>query len=177
MSFRTLSVIAVLAFPLVASATEYRILERPRQECWNEQVPVQNAGQGYGGVVLGGLAGGILGNQVGGGNGRAVATAVGAVTGALVGDQIANSGGPGFRSVQRCRTVVDQVRVPVAQEPAAVYVQPAPVYVRPAPVYAQPPMVVQQPGYYVAPAQPDYYGYGDRWDRRWHKHHHHDDDD
>ncbi|MBK4735916.1 glycine zipper 2TM domain-containing protein [Noviherbaspirillum pedocola] len=176
MMIRALSLIAVLTFPVVASATEYRIVERPRQECWNEQVPVQRVGNDYGGVVLGGLAGGILGNQVGGGNGRAVATAIGAVTGALVGDQVANNSGPGYRSVQRCRTVMDQVREPVYQAPAPVYTAPAPVYVRPAPVYVQaPPAIIEQPGYYVAPAQPVYYG--DRWDHRWHHRHHRDDDD
>src|SRR5438445_13624735 len=98
---RILSTIAVLALPLAAYATEYRTAEHPRQECWNEQVPLQSAGSGYGGAILGGIAGGILGNQVGGGNGKTVATAVGAVTGAVVGDRM-SSGSPGYRMVQRC---------------------------------------------------------------------------
>lgn len=143
----------VLTLPLAASATEYRTVDRPRQECWNEQVPVQTAGQDYGGAILGGLAGGILGNQVGRGNGRTVATAVGAMTGAVVGDRMANTG-PGYRTVQRCRTVVDRVQVPV-------YVQPAPV--------------IEEPGYYVVPAEPVYYR--ERWRYHEHEHHRHDDDD
>ena len=133
----------MLLLPLVASATEYRIVEKPRQQCWNEQVPV--AAPNYGGAVLGGIAGGILGNQVGGGNGQVVATAVGAVTGALVGDRLSGGTQQSYRTVQQCRTVMEQVRVPVRYEPARVAV---PVQVMPAPV-----MVVEQPAYYVAPPQ------------------------
>ncbi|WP_052451996.1 glycine zipper 2TM domain-containing protein [Noviherbaspirillum autotrophicum] len=110
-------VIAVL--PLMAAASEYQIVERPRQECWNEQVPVQSGGQGYGGAIVGGIAGGLLGNQVGGGNGKTVATAVGAATGAVVGDRMAGQGsaqGTSYQTVQRCRTVTERVRVPVEHE-------------------------------------------------------------
>lgn len=156
-----------LTMPLAAGATEYRTVERPRQECWNEQVPVQTADQDYGGAIIGGIAGGILGNQIGGGNGRTVATAVGAMTGAVVGDRMANNR-PGYRTVQRCRTVVDHVRVPVVHEPAPIYVQPEPVYV-------PPPPIVVQPGYYVVPSEPVYYR--EEWRHRRHKHHHHHDDD
>jgi uncharacterized protein YcfJ len=158
--------LAALALPLAAGATEYRTVESPRQECWNEQVPVQTAGQGYGGAILGGIAGGLLGNQIGGGNGRTVATAVGAATGAMVGDRMSNAG-PGYQTVERCRTVVDHVRVPVMQAPQPVYVQPAPVYVQPAPI-------IEQRRYYVVPAEPVYYR--EHWEHRWHKHHHDDDD-
>jgi hypothetical protein len=49
---RILSAILILAFPLAACATEYRTVDRPRQECWNERVPVQSAGSGYGGALL-----------------------------------------------------------------------------------------------------------------------------
>ncbi|TFW10019.1 glycine zipper 2TM domain-containing protein [Oxalobacteraceae bacterium OM1] len=164
---------ALTALPLIAAATEYRIEDRPRQECWNEQVPVQTAGGDVGGALLGGIAGGLIGNQVGNGNGRVVATAVGAMTGAVVGDRMANAG-PGYRTVQRCRTVVDQVRVPVVREPAPVYMQPQPVYAQPQPVYVQPQPVYVQPqpvvvesGYYVVPGERVYYrGHG--------KHHWHD---
>lgn len=169
----------VLAFPLTAGATQYQIVDRPRQECWNEQVPVQASGQDFGGAILGGLAGGILGNQVGGGNGRTVATAVGAVTGAMVGDRMANNTRPGYQNVQRCRTVVDHVRVAVP-DPAPMYVEPAPVYAPPQPVYVQPAPVVVEPGYYVMPGgQPYYreYDYREREYHRWHEHHRHHDDD
>ncbi|HEX2949071.1 MAG TPA: glycine zipper 2TM domain-containing protein [Armatimonadota bacterium] len=160
-----------LAFPLVASATEYQTVERPRQQCWNEQVPVQTAGQDYGGAILGGLAGGILGNQVGRGNGRTVATAVGAMTGAVVGDRMSNSG-PGYRTVQHCRTVVDLVRVPVIPEPAPVYMQPEPVYVEPAPV-------IEQRVYYMGGEERHHDMEHRDWHehREWREHHHHHDDD
>jgi uncharacterized protein YcfJ len=110
----------IVAAPL-ATATEFQTVERPRQECWNEQVPVQSGGQGYGGAIVGGIAGGILGNQVGGGNGKTVATAVGAATGAVVGDRMAAqsaSKGTSYQTVQRCRTVVERVQVPVERERA-----------------------------------------------------------
>lgn len=110
---------AIAALPVIASATDYQIVERPRQECWNEQVPVKSSSHGYGGAIVGGLAGGIIGNQVGGGSGKTVATAVGAATGAVVGDRMSapsGSHGTSYQTVQRCRTVMEQVRVPVAQE-------------------------------------------------------------
>jgi len=119
MFHKILSTCVILAVPLVAAATEYQTVERPRQECWNEQVPVQSASQGYGGAIVGGIAGGILGNQVGSGNGKTIATAVGAATGAVVGDRMASqdsSRGISYQTVQRCRTVVDHVQVPIVHE-------------------------------------------------------------
>ena len=106
----------VVAMPLVAGATDYQIVERPRQECWNEQVPVQSSNQGIGGAVVGGIAGGIIGNQVGGGNGKTVATAAGAATGAVIGDRMAAKNAQqttSYQTVQRCRTVMERVRVPI----------------------------------------------------------------
>lgn len=75
-----LSCAIFLTMPVIATATEYRMVERPRQQCWNEQVAVRSSGSGYGGAVIGGIAGGLLGNRIGKGNGRAVATAIGAAT-------------------------------------------------------------------------------------------------
>lgn len=149
-------VIFILALPLAASATEYQTVERPRQECWNEQVPVQTARQGYGGAIVGGVAGGILGNQVGGGNGKTIATAVGAMTGAVVGDRM-SSGAPSYQTVQRCRTVVDHVQVPVVQERVEVIQRPVPV--------------VEERVYYIERHDPHHHHHG-HW-----KHHRHDDDD
>jgi uncharacterized protein YcfJ len=126
---KILSTIAVLLLPLAAFATEYRTVDTPRQECWNEQVPVQSAGSGYGGAVIGGIAGGLLGNQVGGGNGKTVATAVGAATGAVVGDRM-SSNSPGYRSVQRCRTVIDHRQVAVYRQPVQVIRQPVQIVER-----------------------------------------------
>jgi uncharacterized protein YcfJ len=155
----------IFALPLAASATEYRTIEHPRQECWNERMPVQSAGSALG-PIIGGIAGGILGNQVGGGNGKVVATAAGAMTGAVVGDRL-SSGSSYYQTVQRCKTVVDVERVPV-------YRQPPPVVVVPQPV-----QVIEQRTYYV---EPDVrYDVREHWDngrhRGWYRHHHHDDDD
>ncbi len=139
--------IALLTLPLASMATEYRTVERPRQECWNEQVAVQGGGNNIGSALIGGVAGGLLGNTIGGGNGRNAATAVGAVTGALVGDRVWGSQAS-VQNVQRCRTVVDRVQVPVP-----VTYEAAPVYYEAAPVAA--PVVVQQ-RYYVPPPAPVY---------------------
>lgn len=110
----------IVAMPLIAGATEYQMVDRPRQECWNEQVPVQSSGnQGYGGAIIGGIAGGIIGNQVGSGSGKTVATAAGAATGAVIGDRMtakSASKGTSYQTVQRCRTVMERVRVPVEYE-------------------------------------------------------------
>jgi hypothetical protein len=130
--------VALLALPLAAMATEYRTVDRPRQECWNEQVAVRGGGGDIGSALIGGVAGGLLGNTIGGGNGRTAATAVGAVTGAMVGDRVWGSQ-TSVQNVQRCRTVIDKVQVPV-------YYQAAPVAA---------PVVVEQ-RYYVPPPAPVY---------------------
>jgi uncharacterized protein YcfJ len=111
---RALGAIAIVVLPLTAMATEYTVVERPRQECWNEQVATNNRSSNITGAVIGGVAGGILGNQVGDGNGKTVATAVGAATGAVVGDRMSNNS-PSTQTVQRCRTVMERHRVPVAE--------------------------------------------------------------
>jgi uncharacterized protein YcfJ len=155
MMTKILGTLALAMISMAANATEYRTIEQPRQECWNEQVPTQ-VRSGAGGAILGGIAGGILGNQVGGGNGRTVATAVGAATGAMVGDRMSSSGSPSYQTVQRCRTVVDYVQVPVAHQPVPIFV-PQPVY-------------VPQPEYYIESEE--------RYPRHyWMHHRHHDDDD
>jgi uncharacterized protein YcfJ len=88
-------------------------VNQPRQQCWTENVAVQQPSQprGVGGSIIGGIAGGLLGSQVGGGNGRVAAAAVGAMTGAVVGDRMENNQAPvvSERPVQRCRTVDEWV--------------------------------------------------------------------
>ncbi|MEN3292812.1 MAG: hypothetical protein V7642_2065 [Burkholderiales bacterium] len=113
---RALGAIAIIVLPLSGFAhdRDYVTVERPRQECWNEQVATNSRGSDYTGAVIGGVAGGILGNQVGGGNGKTVATAVGAATGAVVGDRMTNNS-PSTQTVQRCRTVMERQRVPVTE--------------------------------------------------------------
>jgi uncharacterized protein YcfJ len=159
-----------LTLPAVTFATEYQTVERPRQECWNEQVQVQQRGNDAGGVIIGGIAGGLLGNQVGRGNGRTAATAVGAITGAMVGERISSQPGYYTQNVQRCRTVIEHVQVPVYHEPAQVWVEEPPAYA---------PRVEY---YYARPSERDY---RESWDHGWHgrhheheeEHHHHQDDD
>lgn len=108
MKIKTSFALLVVALPAAAFATEYQTIERPRQECWNEQVQVQQRGDDTGGAIIGGIAGGLLGNQVGRGNGRAAATAVGAITGAMVGERMSSQPGYYTQNVQRCRTVIDR---------------------------------------------------------------------
>jgi len=153
MSIKISSALALLALPLAVHATEFQIVERPRQECWNEQVPVQSAGSDLGSAIIGGIAGGLLGNQVGGGNGRTVATAVGAATGAMVGNRM-SAGGTSYQTVQRCRTVMEQVQVPVVREAAPV------VIVR------QPVPVVEERVYYIEGER--HHPHHDHYDRGWH---------
>lgn len=137
-----LTAAAVIGLPLSAFATQYRIVDQPRQECWNEQVATQARGNDYGAALIGGVAGGLLGSTVGGGNGRNAAAAIGAVTGALTGDRLyGGQGGVGYQNVQRCRTVVDHVKVAIP-EPQTYYA-PGPVAV---------PVVVEQDFYVVPPS-------------------------
>lgn len=137
-----LAIVALATLPLSALAAQYRIVDQPRQECWNEQVATQARGNDYGPALIGGVVGGLLGSRVGGGNGRNAATAIGAVTGALTGDRLyGGQGGVSYENVQRCRTVVDHVKVALPEP--QVYYAPAPVvveqdyYVVPQPVYQQ----------------------------------------
>ncbi len=87
--------------------------ERPREECYDEQVTraERGGGDGTGGTVLGAIVGGALGNTVGSGDGRRAATVAGAVIGGAVGRNIdRNNGGPPreFEDVRtRCRVVAD----------------------------------------------------------------------
>lgn len=112
---RFMATLVLAMLPLLAQAhdyvrTEYTTVAKPRQQCWNERVAASS--HDYGGAIVGGLAGGIIGNQIGRGNGNTIATAAGAATGAVVGDRL-SSDRRDYRTVQRCRTVYDQVQVPV----------------------------------------------------------------
>ena len=97
---------------------QYEQVQVPRDECtsqWQwvpESAPVAAVGaNGYGGVIIGGVAGGLLGNQVVKGHGREAATAAGAVIGAIAGDRLSSQNLQPHRMVQRevrsCRTVQD----------------------------------------------------------------------
>jgi hypothetical protein len=96
---------------------------------------------------------GLLGSRVGHGNGRTAATAVGAIAGTMVGERMSSQPGYYTQNMQRCRTVIDRVQVPVYREPAQVWVVELPVYVRRAEYY------------YVRPAEREYW---EHWDHEWH---------
>lgn len=139
---KILAVTAIVSLPLSAFATQYRFVDQPRQECWNEQVATQSRNNDYGPALIGGVAGGLLGSRVGGGNGRNAATAIGAVAGALTGERLyGGQGRTDYQNVRRCRTVVDHVKVALP-EPRTYYA-PAPLvveqeyYVVPQPVYRE----------------------------------------
>lgn len=83
-----LAVVAISTLPLSALASQYCIVDQPREECWNEQVVTQARGNDYVAALIGDVAGGLLGSRIGSGNGRNAATAIDAVTGALTGDRL-----------------------------------------------------------------------------------------
>ncbi len=94
----------------------------PKQECWEEQVPIdssdsddRDSSRGVASVV-GAIIGGLIGHQVGHGHGRTAATAAGAVAGGVIGNNIAAANerddvdrgdeqAPRYKVVRRCRTV------------------------------------------------------------------------
>lgn len=103
-------------------------VERPRRECWNEEVYEENPAPGYGPgntgyrgtagpTIAGGIVGGVIGRQFGGGKGRDAMTLVGTLVGAAVAGgraQARNYANAGYRnsgyeyerrpvSVERCR--------------------------------------------------------------------------
>lgn len=105
-------------------------VERPRRECWEEEVYEERPGHGYGPgnaghrrgtagpTIAGGIVGGVIGRQFGGGKGRDAMTLIGTLVGAAVaGDRAqarnhyANAGyrNSGYEyerrpvSVERCR--------------------------------------------------------------------------
>ncbi|MEN9865351.1 MAG: hypothetical protein RL748_941 [Pseudomonadota bacterium] len=96
-------------------------INRPRQDCRTEIVPVQRQVQtsqptarNNGGAIIGGIAGALIGRQVGNGDGRAAATAAGAIIGAISGDRLENGNNTAYagtetvtteQEVKRCRMV------------------------------------------------------------------------
>ncbi|HET8899856.1 MAG TPA: glycine zipper 2TM domain-containing protein [Rhodanobacteraceae bacterium] len=81
-------------------------VDRPRQECYDEQVRTVNEGNGTAGAVIGAIVGGVLGNTVGKGDGRKAATAAGAVVGGAIGHGVATrDDGSQVDTRTRCRQV------------------------------------------------------------------------
>lgn len=136
---------AFLTPPISALATQYRVGDRPRQECWNEQVAFRVRNNDFDPALIGGVAGGVRVSTANGGSGDNAATPIGVITSVLTGDRL-HSGQPevGYQNVQCCRTVIDHVSVAIPK-PSRLYYQSA---------AADAPVAVE-PLYYVAP-QPVY---------------------
>lgn len=112
--FKHVAIAILSLLPLITFAhdtKQYKIIKHPRKECWKERV--HHDASDYTGAVIGGLAGGILGNQVGKGNGRTAATVAGAATGVIAGDHLAGKTAFRDKTVTRCKTVIDKIRVPI----------------------------------------------------------------
>jgi len=109
---------------VVRSKPIYRnVVKRvPYQECWNEQVPVNDYYDDGGntidnnfGALIGGVAGGILGHQLGGGSGKTAATVGGAIIGTLVGKNLSHTNHrrrytSGYTTKRKCVTKYSETR-------------------------------------------------------------------
>ncbi len=97
---------------VIKSTPEYRTVTKriPYQECWDEQVPVNQNGDGTVGALIGGVAGGILGHQIGGGSGKTAATVGGAIIGTLVGKNLAenSNSAPRYKTQRKCVTKYEE---------------------------------------------------------------------
>lgn len=86
--------------------------DRPREECWTEEVPVRSGGPtSYTGPILGAIIGGAIGNAVGHhSSNRKVGAVAGAALGASVGRDISyRNGGYSERVDYRDRRVCETV--------------------------------------------------------------------
>ncbi|NPA03425.1 MAG: glycine zipper 2TM domain-containing protein [Epsilonproteobacteria bacterium] len=101
--------------PVYRSVEVERVVSNqvPTQECWEEEVPVQqyrnspSTGDALG-AIIGGTAGGILGNQIGKGGGKTAAMVGGAILGSIIGQNLAQKEPPpppSYQRVRRCKTV------------------------------------------------------------------------
>jgi len=99
-------------------------VERPRRECWEEQIyeqhptrsavgPLGNAGA----TIAGGILGGVIGHQFGGGSGQDAMTALGALMGAAIASDRSSRRAYGYSSaahevgpvtVERCQTTSER---------------------------------------------------------------------
>ncbi len=84
----------------------------PREECWDEEVPVYRSGyQSATPMILGGIIGGVVGNTMGKGRGKDAATVAGTVLGGSIGRDVGhkNRQPDEYRTVRetRCELVND----------------------------------------------------------------------
>lgn len=87
-------------------------ISEPREECWDEEVPVYQSGyRSATPTILGGILGGVVGNTLGKGDGRTVATVAGTVLGGSIGRDVgaanARRSGSATAVETRCRQVAD----------------------------------------------------------------------
>lgn len=86
-------------------------VSQPREECWEEEVPVYEGGyRSATPMILGGILGGVVGSTVGKGDGRTAATVAGTVLGGSIGRDVgqAHRREPAATAVEaRCRQVTD----------------------------------------------------------------------
>lgn len=84
----------------------------PREECWEEEIPVYHSGyRSATPMILGGIIGGVVGNTMGKGHGKDAATVAGTILGGSVGRDIGHERQrpDSYSTAQetRCRQVVD----------------------------------------------------------------------
>ena len=84
----------------------------PREECWDEEVPVYESGyRSATPMILGGIIGGVVGHTMGKGHGKDAATVAGTVLGGSIGRDVGEQHRTpdNYRTVQetRCRMVDD----------------------------------------------------------------------
>lgn len=97
-------------------------VERPRRECWNEEVYEEVPGPGHsygrpgrgsaGATIAGGVVGGVIGRQFGGGKGRDAMTLFGTLVGAAIANDRSSRRAAGYQSA----THYDYERRPVTVE-------------------------------------------------------------
>jgi len=80
----------------------------PQENCWYEQVPIQNQENensiNIGGAIVGGIIGGIVGHQFGSGSGNTAATIGGAVIGATLGST-PSAPTQRYQTIRKCNTI------------------------------------------------------------------------
>lgn len=87
-------------------------VNEPREECWDEEVPVYRSEyRSATPMILGGILGGVVGSTMGKGDGKTAATVAGTVLGGSVGRDVgaAHARPPAYDTVveTRCRQVSD----------------------------------------------------------------------
>lgn len=87
-------------------------INEPREECWDEEVPVYQSGyRSATPTILGGIIGGVVGNTMGKGDGKTAATVAGTVLGGSIGRDVSHANARpaeyGTTVETRCRQVAD----------------------------------------------------------------------